>query len=212
MCLGSALKGMPLVTAGSGVAIGLPQNFDIKPSPRSSVLPKASGLQAVVSGSCSLATNAQVLTFISAGLPALAIDPLRMASGVDVSSETLAWATPLLHTGPVLVYSTAESAAIKAVQRQLGIEEAGALVERTLAAIAKGLVALGVRQLIVAGGETSGACVQALGITQMQIGPQIAPGVPWCHALSENGPLHITLKSGNFGDNDFFTDAFKILA
>ena len=208
MRLGPALKGMQLVTAGSGVAIGLPQNFCITPSAQSSVLPQATGFQAVVSGSCSLATNAQVLAFIKAGLPALAIDPLRMASGIDLAAEALAWAAPLLQAGPVLVYSTAESSAIKAVQRQLGVEEAGALVERTLAAIAKGLVALGVRQLIVAGGETSGACVQALGITQMQIGPQIAPGVPWCHSSG----IHIALKSGNFGGNDFFTGAFKMLA
>jgi len=208
MRLGPALKDMALVTAGSGVAIGLPQNFGMAPSAQASVLPKAAGLQAVVSGSCSLATNAQVMGFINAGLPALAIDPLKIASGIDVAAEALAWAAPLLQAGPVLVYSTAESSAIKAVQRQLGVEEAGALVEHTLAAIAKGLVALGVRQLIVAGGETSGACVQALGITQMQIGPQIAPGVPWCYASS----LHITLKSGNFGGNDFFTDAFKMLA
>ncbi len=210
--LGPALKGMPLVTAGSGVAIGLPQNFGIAPSLEASVLPQASGLQAVVSGSCSLATNAQVLAFITAGRPALAIDPLRMASGIDVAAEALAWAAPLLQSGPVLVYSTAESSAIKAVQNKLGVEAAGALVERTLATIAKGLVALGVRQLIVAGGETSGACVQALGITQMQIGPQIAPGVPWCHALGEGVAIHITLKSGNFGGNNFFTDAFKMLA
>lgn len=212
MRLGPALKGMPLVTAGSGVAIGLPQNFGIAPSLKASVLPQATGLQAVVSGSCSLATNAQVLAFVKAGLPALAIDPLRMASGIDVAAEALAWAAPRLQSGPVLVYSTAESASIKAVQKQLGVEQAGALVERTLATIAKGLVALGVRQLILAGGETSGACVQALGITQMQIGPQIAPGVPWCHAASNGAPLHITLKSGNFGGNDFFTDAFKMLA
>ena len=208
MRLGPALKGMPLVTAGSGVAIGLPQNFGMTPSTQASVLPKASGMQAVVSGSCSLATNAQVQAFIATGRPALAIDPLRMASGIDVTAEALAWAAPLLQAGSVLVYSTAESAAIKAVQRKLGVEEAGVLVEGTLAAIAKGLVALGVRQLIVAGGETSGACVQALSITQMQIGPQIAPGVPWCFASG----IHITLKSGNFGANDFFTDAFKMLA
>lgn len=219
MRLGLALKGMPLVTAGSGVALGLAQNFDITPSIAASKLPEASGLQAVVSGSCSLATNAQVQAFINAGFSALAIDPLRTASGIDVAAEALAWAAPLLQSGPVLVYSTAESAAVKAVQRQLGVEEAGALVERTLAAIAKGLVALGVRQLIVAGGETSGACVQALGITQMQIGPQIAPGVPWTYCepsptgqASLKGGLHITLKSGNFGGNDFFIDAFKMLA
>lgn len=212
MRLGPALKGMPLITAGSGVGIGLPQNFGISPSPQSSVLPKAAGLQAVVSGSCSLATNAQVLAFITAGRPALAIDPLRIASGRDVAAEALAWAAPLLQSGPVLVYSSAESSAIKAVQSLLGVEKAGAMVERTLACVAKGLVALGVRQLIVAGGETSGACVQALGITQMQIGPQIAPGVPWCFAHSNGAPLHLSLKSGNFGGNGFFTDAFKMLA
>ncbi len=222
MRLGPALKGMPLVTGGSGVAIGLPQNFGIAPSAQASVLPKASGLQAVVSGSCSLATNAQVLAFVAAGRPALATDPLRMASGIDVAAEALAWAAPLLQSGPVLVYSTAESGAIKAVQKQLGVEEAGALVERTLAAIAKGLVALGVRQLVVAGGETSGACVQALGISQLQIGPQIAPGVPWTYCdlpqsaqlqPTERAPgIHITLKSGNFGGPDFFTDALKLLA
>ena len=218
MRLGPALKAMPLVTGGSGVAIGLAQNFNVAPS-TASKLPKASGLQAVVSGSCSLATNAQVQAFINTGLPALAIDPLRMASGIDVAAEALAWAAPLLQKGPVLMYSTAESAAVKDVQHQLGIEEAGALVERTLAAITKGLVALGVRQLIVAGGETSGACVQALGITQMQIGPQIAPGVPWTYCeLSQSrlagskGGIHMALKSGNFGGNDFFVDAFKMLA
>ena len=88
------------------------------------------------------------------------------------------------------------------------------MVERTIAAIARGLVERGVRQLVVAGGETSGACVQALNITQMKIGPQIDPGVPWCHAQSDAAQdegLHITLKSGNFGTDDFFTQAFTIL-
>ena len=219
MRLGPALKGMPLVTAGSGVAIGLPQNFCIAPSPQAGRLPKASGLQAVVSGSCSPATNAQVLGFINAGRPALAIDPLRMASGIDVAAEALAWAAPLLQSGAVLVYSTAGNTAIKAVQSKLGVDQAGALVERTLAAIATGLVALGVRQLIVAGGETSGACVQALGITHLQIGPQIAPGVPWTYCEPPRSALrpassgvHIALKSGNFGGDDFFIDAFKMLA
>ena len=89
------------------------------------------------------------------------------------------------------------------------------MVERTIAAIACGLVQRGVRQLVVAGGETSGACVHALGITQMQIGPQIDPGVPWCHAQSGAAPqggLHLTLKSGNFGTDDFFSKAFTMLA
>ena len=213
--LGPALKGMPLVTAGSGVAIGLPANFGIKPSSQASRLPPANGLQAVVSGSCSLATNRQVAHFIASGRPAMALEPMRLASGDDVAAQVLAWAAPLLASGPVLVYSTAESDAVKAVQGKLGVEQAGAMVERTLAAIALGLVKLGVQQLVVAGGETSGACVQALGITQMQIGPQIDPGVPWCYsscAASATGGLHLTLKSGNFGTDDFMLKAFTMLA
>jgi len=213
--LGPALKGMPLVTAGSGVAIGLPANFGIAPSKTASALPVATGLQAVVSGSCSLATNRQVLAFIQAGRPAMGIDALQIAAGIDVAKQTLAWAEPRLSQGPVLIYSTADSSAVKSVQGQLGVEEAGAMVEGTLAAIARGLVERGVRQLVVAGGETSGACVQALNITQMRIGPQIDPGVPWCHAQTDAAPqagLHLTLKSGNFGTDDFFSKAFARLA
>ncbi|MDQ0043140.1 3-oxo-tetronate kinase [Variovorax boronicumulans] len=213
--LGPALAKMPLVTAGSGVAIGLPANFGLSPSSQASALPPAGGLRAVVSGSCSLATNRQVLDFIQRGGAALAIDPLRMAAGVDVAAEALAWAASLVAKQPVLVYSTAEAGAVKSVQGKLGVEEAGAMVERTIAAIARGLVDNGVRQLVVAGGETSGACVQALGIAQMQIGPQIDPGVPWCHARAEaadGAGVHIALKSGNFGGDDFFTKAFTVLA
>ena len=176
------------------------------------VLPGAGGGRAVLSGSCSVATNAQVAEFIRAGGPALALDPLRMAAGVDVAAEVLAWAAPLLGDAPVLVYSTADAAAVRAVQGRLGVDAAGALVERTLAAVARGLVSLGVRQLVVAGGETSGACVQALGLTQLQIGAQIDPGVPWCHgAMADGAGLHIALKSGNFGGPDFFTRAFAQL-
>ena len=216
--VGAALKGMPLVTAGSGLAIGLPANFCIAPSSTANALPAATGLQAVVSGSCSLATNRQVLAFIEAGRPALGLDPLQIAqkeaAGVDVTAEALAWAEPLLRQGPLLIYSTADAKAVKAVQGQLGGEAAGVLVEHTLAAIARGLVERGVGQLVVAGGETSGACVQALNITQMKIGPQIDPGVPWCHAHSDAAPgggLHLTLKSGNFGTDDFFSKSFTRL-
>jgi 3-dehydrotetronate 4-kinase len=124
----------------------------------------------------------------------------------------LAWAAPLLAKEPVLVYSTADPQAVKSVQDQLGVETAGALVERTLATIARGLVDLGVRQLVLAGGETSGACVQALGVAQIRIGPQIDPGVPWCWGRDGEGtPLHLTLKSGNFGAADFFSKAFTML-
>ena len=212
--LGPALAGMPLVTAGSGVAIGLPANFGIQPTAQAAALPPATGLQAVVSGSCSVATNAQVAHFIASGRPALALEPLRIAAGEDEAGKALAWARQHIASGPVLIYSTAESAAVKAVQGRLGVEQAGALVEQTIASIARGLVGMGVRQLVVAGGETSGACVQALGIEQMRIGPQIDPGVPWCHAASPlaSQGLHLTLKSGNFGTTDFFTKAFAALA
>jgi 3-dehydrotetronate 4-kinase len=215
MRLGAALKGMPLVTAGSGVAIGLPPNHGIAPSSQASALPQATGLHAIVSGSCSLATNRQVKHFIDAGHPALAIDPQRIAQGMDVAQEALDWAKPILANSPVLIYSTAQTEALKSVQSQLGAEAAGAMVEDTLARIARGLVQMGVRQLIVAGGETSGACVQALNVRQMQIGMQIDPGVPWCHAPSdaaEGAGLHLTLKSGNFGTEDFFSKAFTLLA
>jgi uncharacterized protein YgbK (DUF1537 family) len=215
--LGPALKGLPLVTAGSGVAIGLPANFGIAPSNTASALPPAAGFQAVVSGSCSLATNRQVQAYIQSGRPALAIDPLKLDAadgGAATVAQALAWAQPLLPHGPVLVYSSSDPATVKAVQTQLGVQAAGDLVEHTLAAVARGLVGLGVRQLVVAGGETSGACVQALGISQMKIGPQIDPGVPWCHAQSDAAPdggLHLTLKSGNFGTDDFFIKSFACL-
>jgi uncharacterized protein YgbK (DUF1537 family) len=215
MRLGPALAGMPLVTAGSGIAIGLPPNWiasgALAAGTRADALPPAAGLQAVVSGSCSVATNAQVLHFKRAGRPSFAIDPLALASGDDVVAQALAWAAPLLADGPVLVYATADSQAVKAVQQQLGVAQAGAIVEAALSRIARGLVDRGVRQLIVAGGETSGAVVQALGIRQMTIGPQIDPGVPWTAAQSDAGPgawLHLALKSGNFGSTDFFTKAF----
>ena len=217
MRLGLALAELPLVTAGSGVAIGLPQNFGIQVSLQSAVLPKARGLQAVVSGSCSQATNAQVAAWQSAGLPHCALD-MAAVLGSDAQhaaavQAVLAWAMPLLAQGPVLVFSTAEAQAVKATQSALGAEATGARVEQALGMIAKGLVALGVQQLVVAGGETSGACVQALGVQQMQIGGQIDPGVPWCHshAAAVGKDLHLALKSGNFGATDFFSKAFRLL-
>ncbi len=213
--LGAALADMPLVTAGSGVAIGLPSNFGISPNEQASCLPPAGGLQAIVSGSCSRATNTQVAAFRAAGLPALAIDPLRLQQGAEAAqqlvNEALAFCQTHLAKGPVLVYSTAEPDVLKGIQEQLGVQAAGQIVEQTLARIAVGLVQQGVGQLIVAGGETSGAVVQALGMTQLQIGAQIDPGVPWCAGQTAvtGTTLHITLKSGNFGTSDFFTKAFQ---
>jgi 3-dehydrotetronate 4-kinase len=208
---GPAWKDLPLVTAGSGIAIGLPQNFGFKANNQSAKLPPAVGARAIVSGSCSTATNQQVHAFIAAGGAAFALDPLRLAAGEDLVRAAVAWAIPKLDQGQtVLVYATAEPAAVKATQAALGVQQAGDLVEHALASIARALVEQGVRQLIVAGGETSGACVQALGLQRLRIGPQIAPGVPWCHAAVGHG-LHIALKSGNFGNANFFTQAFDCL-
>ncbi|RJG03633.1 3-oxo-tetronate kinase [Noviherbaspirillum sedimenti] len=214
MIIGEALADMPLVTAGSGIALGLPQNFRkaglLKTGEAADALQVPQGLRAIVSGSCSVATNAQVAHFIEAGRPAFSIDPLRLAAGEDVVGTALAWATPLLQEGPPLIYATAKPESVKAAQAKLGVERAGTIVEEALASIARGLVERGVRQFLVAGGETSGAVVKALGVTGLHIGPQIDPGVPWTTTLGEK-PLALALKSGNFGSVDFFTKAWSLL-
>jgi 3-dehydrotetronate 4-kinase len=212
MTLGKAIADHRLVSGGSGVAIGLPQNWSIMPNATSAALPMASGSHAIVSGSCSQASNAQVADYIGRGGAAFAVDGTRAAASASLATQALAWARPHVARGaPILVYSTATPETVRAVQQQLGVAHAGELIEQTLAQIAKGLVELGVGQVIVAGGETSGACTQALGIQSMRIGPQIDPGVPWCHATVDGKSLHIALKSGNFGSVDFFTKAFALL-
>ena len=213
--LAAAARDLPLVVAGSGLAIGIPALHGLAPNAAAALLPAAHGARAVISGSCSAATNAQVAAFIAAGGEAFAIHPLKLAAGEDLAAQALAWAQPRLGSKPVLVYATAAPAAVQAVQQQLGAARAGALVEDALAAVALSLVRAGVGQLIVAGGETAGACVQRLGLTQLRIGAQIDPGVPWCHThtgtQAARGGLHLALKSGNFGGADFFTRAFELL-
>ena len=218
MRIGAALQGMPLVTAGSGVAIGLPQNWHsigrATAGVRADTLPPASGLRAVVSGSCSQATNTQVLHFRRGGRPGFAVDPLALAAGDDVVGSALDWAEQHLADGPVMVYATADPTAVKDTQAKLGVARAGEMVEQALSRIARGLVERGVRQLVVAGGETAGAVVRELGVRRMSIGPQIDPGVPWTAVQSpacSGETLHMALKSGNFGTTDFFTKAFDRL-
>jgi uncharacterized protein YgbK (DUF1537 family) len=215
--LGPALADMPLVTAGSGVAIGLPSNWGIQPAADSAKLPAAQGQQAIISGSCSQATQGQVAHFVAQGGAAYQLDPLAWPSDTppaDIAAQVVNWATAHMASSPMLVYSTADAEQVKSVQSQRGTQHAGEHTEQVLAQVAQGLVQHGVSQLVVAGGETSGACVQALGISQLTIGAQIDPGVPWCYAPSRfalSGGLHITLKSGNFGSADFFTKAFQSL-
>ena len=182
-------RGMPLVTAGSGVAIGLAANFGIAPSERGERAAGGRGLRAIVSGSCSLATNRQVRAFIDGGRGGVSRRRVANRRGRGRRGAGAGVGGAALCSGPVLVYSTAEPDAVKAVQ-QTAWRAAGGRdsSSRTLADVARGLVERGVRQLVVAGGETAGACVQALDVTQLRIGPQIDPGVPWCHAESRDAP------------------------
>jgi 3-dehydrotetronate 4-kinase len=211
--LAEATRDAALVIAGSGLAIGIPAQHGLVANAQAAHLPVATGSRAIVSGSCSATTNAQVADFIQRGGAAYIVDPMRIASGEDVAAQAIVWATPQLGDKALLFYATAEPAVVAAVQEKVGVERAGNLVEETLARIALSLVDLGVGQLLIAGGETSGACVQALGISQLRIGAQIAPGVPWCYAPTQTpqGGLHLALKSGNFGSPDFFSQAFDLL-
>jgi uncharacterized protein YgbK (DUF1537 family) len=178
-------------------------------------LPAVGGLRAVIAGSCSKATQEQVAR-MGERHPAFRVDPVRLASGSDVTGAALEWAADRIGREPVLIYATSTPEAVKAVQAQLGAGRAGELVEEALAAVARGLVGLGVGQLIVAGGETSGAVVKALGVKGLRIGPEIDPGVPWTAAIQAGSaherPLALALKSGNFGTPDFFLKAWSYLS
>lgn len=207
LALGAACADLPLLTGGSGIAMGLPANFGVRKAAETK-LPAVGGYGAVVSGSCSAQSNAQVAQWLK-GRPGFRVDPLRLADGADVATEALAWAAPRLAAGPVLLYATAEPAAVRSAQAKLGAQRAGEVVEECLARIAAGLVAKGVRRLVVAGGETSGAVVGALGVSALRIGAQIDPGVPWTQSVGEPR-LALALKSGNFGAADFFSKALDM--
>ena len=210
--LGEACADLPLLTGGSGLALGLPGNFrkagKLRDIDAAQLEPVAGG-EVVLAGSASVATNGQVAAWLEAKRPALRINPLELAAGRPVVEQALEFARKAGET--VLIYATSSPDEVKAVQQQLGVERAGALVEDALGQIAKGLLNSGVRRFVVAGGETSGAVVQALGVQLLQIGAQIDPGVP-ATVSSGAQPLALALKSGNFGGRDFFAKALKQLA
>jgi uncharacterized protein YgbK (DUF1537 family) len=135
------------------------------------------------------------------------LDPIALTDGGDDVARALAFAEKHFGAGPVLISSSAPPEEVASVQERLGRARAGAAVEEAMAAIAQGLVAQGVRRLVVAGGETAGAVVGALGVKGLRIGPPIDPGVPWTTSLGDP-PLALALKSGNFGAPDFFIKAF----
>jgi uncharacterized protein YgbK (DUF1537 family) len=215
--IGEAARDFSLITGGSGIALGLPENFRrqglISDGAAADALPKIGGKAAVLSGSCSQATLAQ-LAYMRERAPVFTIDPLAAAAGQDVAGAALAWASDKLGDAPILFAATAPPETVAEVQQKLGRERSGALVEEIMAEIAPGLVERGVRRLVVAGGETAGAVVRALGVTGLRIGRQIDPGVPWTVSLpgSLGEPaLALALKSGNFGAPDFFLRAFAAL-
>jgi uncharacterized protein YgbK (DUF1537 family) len=209
--LGTASADLALITGGSGIAMGLPDNFrrqDLLPRREAADrLPPVPGLEAILAGSCSAATLDQIEHHRAASRPLFTLDPIALAEGGDGVKQALAFAERHLAEGPVLIKASASAEEVERVQQRLGRERAGAVVEDAMAAIAQSLVAQGVRRLVVAGGETAGAVVAALGVSGLRIGPPIDPGVPWTTSLGEP-TLALALKSGNFGAPDFFVKAF----
>jgi len=210
--IAQACADLPLVTAGSGIGLGIADHCRkaqlLAHSASAATLPRVQGGAAVLSGSCSIATNGQVARW-QAQRPSFQLDPLRLMQGPAHADEALAWARQHA-AGPVLIYATAPASDVRKTQQELGADRAGQLVEEAFAHIAQGLVQAGVRKLVVAGGETSGAVVSALGVRRLRIGAQIDPGVPWTESL-EDPRLALALKSGNFGSPDFFEKALAQL-
>lgn len=210
--IAEACADMPLLTGGSAVAMPLPRIWaqaghlaDTALTPQThNVGPRA----IILSGSCSAMTNAQVAAFRDQG-PALQLDPLTLAdNGVQGALDWLSAQDP---SATPLIYATAAPDAVRAAQDRLGVARAGKLIEDALATLADAAHTSGVRRFVVAGGETSGAVTQALDVSQLDIGAEIAPGVPWCFARTGDHDIALALKSGNFGAESFFADALAKL-
>ena len=209
--IGEAAADHPLITGGSGVARGLPAAYRrrawLADNPGADDLPAISGAAAVLAGSCSAATLRQIAAFAAAGHPTLKLSPHELATDPGSVRRALDWAAARLGAGPVLVHASAPADEVAAAQAALGKERAASAVEAAMASLAQGLVAAGVRRLVVAGGETSGAVTAALGFHALRIGRQIDPGVPWTSTIGGQVPLSLALKSGNFGGDGFFAKA-----
>jgi uncharacterized protein YgbK (DUF1537 family) len=212
--IGEAAANHPLITGGSGVAIGLPANFHrsglLSDATNPNALPKMEGACAVLAGSCSRATLAQ-LGFARDHLPVFELDALATPDAAALSDAALAWAADKIGDKPVVIAASAPPEKVAALQARLGRDQAGSLIEDAVARIAEALVARGVRKMVVAGGETSGAVVERLGVRSLRIGAEIDPGVPWTLASGRGADLMLALKSGNFGATDFFLKAFRTL-
>jgi uncharacterized protein YgbK (DUF1537 family) len=209
--IGRACRDLSLVTGGSGIALGLPQNFHsadlLVYAGDAADLPRIDGGSVVLAGSASKATNAQVAEW-RASRPSFRIDPIALSRGEPVVERAVEFVRG--HDETVLIYATTSTDEVKLAQKELGVEKAGHLVEAALASIACKLREVGVRKFVVAGGETSGAVVQALDVRSLRIGLQIDPGIPATQSISAK-PLGLALKSGNFGTINFFAKALEAL-
>lgn len=204
--LAAAAAGMRLVTGGAALGGALTARQPSRLAGVSTTVPPRSGATALLSGSCSAATMAQVRNAIDV-IPSRPLDPIRLTS--DRASEVsglLDWAADQARRGDFLIYSTADSERIKDVQARLGVDKAGTLVEDAFGEIAARLAKAGLRRFVVAGGETSGAVIRSLGIQTLSFGEELAPGVPWTYSIDPEG-YTFALKSGNFGSPDFFRRA-----
>jgi uncharacterized protein YgbK (DUF1537 family) len=207
--IAQACQDMHLITGGSAVAMPLPAlymaNGTLAADAPKILTPKIPDEAIILSGSCSAMTNAQVTEYIAQGSPTYQLDPIAlMQTGAD---PVLAWLSVQDLGKAPLIYATAAPCKVKAAQEKFGVAAVGKLIEQTLATCAVVARDAGARRIIVAGGETSGAVTKALGVTQLDIGVEIAPGVPWAFCHSQSHQIALTLKSGNFGTKTFFVDA-----
>ncbi|WBF47767.1 four-carbon acid sugar kinase family protein [Serratia rubidaea] len=205
---GAALKAMKLVTGGSGLAIGLARQWAQPGQTQAQAAGAPQGEKAVVlSGSCSTMTNKQVARYRQQAA-AQAIDVARCIGEDErarYARELSDWVQAQRGDLAPLLYATAEPEALRQTQQQYGVDIASQAVEALFAALVQLLHQAGFRRFIVAGGETSGVVTQALAIRGFHIGPCISPGVPWVRAIEQ--PVSLALKSGNFGDENFFARA-----
>ena len=204
--LGRAARDFALLTGGSGLALALPEVHGARANANG--WRGEGGAALILSGSCSSATRAQVAVHVAAGQPARKIDIVALMAGQVDADDLVTWA--LASRRLPLIYTSDDPAEVRDVQGRYGRDASAAAIETLFAAIAVTAVQRGVQRLITAGGETSGAVVQALGATELEIGPGIAHGVPALRLAGQ--PVVLALKSGNFGEPDFFAQAARILA
>ena len=208
---GAGCVDLPLCTGGAGLGVGLARALRGQATTDAGGWVRPDGVvpTAWVFGSCSEATRRQ-LAGVLAHADGIHLDPLALAAAPELAAGLAADAAARVGSAPVIVYATADPAAVAIAQSALGTERAATVIENAIRTITRAIHAAGVRAFVVAGGETAGAVVDALGVRALAFGPEIDPGVPWTCAVGQE-PLWLALKSGNFGSDDFFARAAKTL-